>query len=48
MQNLKTKLHNFFENRCINFMKNTQLGNTTYLQDIYLRVIAFFEWKLRP
>jgi hypothetical protein len=47
MQKLKTKLHDFFEERCINFMRNHQLGNTTYAQDIYLRIIAFFEWKLR-
>jgi hypothetical protein len=47
MQNLKSKLHDFFEERCINFMRNHRLGNTTYAEDIYLRVIAFFEWKLR-
>jgi predicted SprT family Zn-dependent metalloprotease len=44
---LCSKLHDFFEERCINFMRNHQLGNTTYAQDIYLRIIAFFEWKLR-
>jgi hypothetical protein len=49
MQNLKSKLHDFFENRCINFMRRNynNLERTTYLQDMYLKMIAYFEWKLR-
>lgn len=50
MQNLKNKLHSFFERRCINFMRRNynNLEHTTYFQDTYLKIIAYFEWKLRP